>query len=822
MSPRRPDPRARRPGRGRARAATLAAWLAAVPAVGGVVVPRVVVADEADRLREQLVGGDEAARAAAYKSLEGRPGQIGAVLGPLLRDPATPTPAAAAAAVWLALRPDATLLLRADVLGRGVTDPGFPRAVLAAAGDRPAAWARWAEAARRAVASPAADDPAATRRGAVAFAAADPDLRSTSFLVDAWAVAEPPAPEGLGRPSETALELAAAVRAALAFPFPSPAAARAWLDAHRDLPFLDAVRALAATKDTPAYPLYARMVAETKANLERITTLAALEPYLVKSRTPWPEVRQAAATQAGRVEGTSEQWRGVLTASLREEDDPTTLGSLLLVAAQLQESAPLKSPELAEAVVLRLRECCALPRVQQGLLELLGKVGDTKAVDEAFRAVGERPAPAVMIAWLQAAAAVGGLDEPICRVHQDLAGETDPARVAVRVQALESLGARRGAERAWTLDALAKAYLFGILRREDAVTATMPREEDPAARAAAIRSLVAFPDSDTFTRLGQLAASPPEDLDLARLAVSVLGRLAVKHAGAAGGLLALAADANHVEVRRAAIADLARAGTDLPADDRGAVELGARVRGFLKTLLEDAAAEPTLRVAAAEVAATLGDPALAAPMATLVVSVLDREDALRASAVAPLERLVIALAQTDASHDGELATVLARLSTAGGAAVAIPLADAAAEAGGARLALQTLRAGLRLARAKGAPAASDLRHGDLSEAERILRSSLPSSAPEGPDGQVWRLALATRADVAAQRIELPGLPADELRGAFFAGLEAAVALNEPGVLARAAPWAAKAKALPDLTDPERGILQAYDRLTATKSPPTPR
>lgn len=851
MSPRPPAdralPRGQRPATAaRGLLASALAW--AVPALGGPVPTAVAVAvaglvaaaaparaDEAERLTAQLTGGDEAARVAAFKALEGRPALIGAVLGPLLRLPGAGD-AAAHAAAWLAQRPDG-LLLADDVLRRARAEPMFPRAVLALVPSRGEAWGRLVAAARRAALDPAAADD--LRRGGVAFLATDPNVESVAALAELWA----------GGPSALALEAQAGIELAVAFRFADPAAARAWAAEHAKTPFLDAVRTLSWLKDSPEYPVYARMVRESKERIAVVTTFKALKDYLDPRATPWPEVRRIAAERGTQVTAEPGEWLGLLAEVLRIEDDPETLRLLLLVAAGLEvkDGASMRSVALADAIVLRLSECCSMPRAQQGLLDLLARVGDTSSVGKA-QAWADRPgaAPEVLEAWLRAAAAVGGLDDRICAIHQARAASEKPGDVEVRVRALEALGARRteGAE-AWKLGAVARQYLYGVLRSEDAITNGMRVEAAPTARAAAIRALEAFPDVGTYARLRQLAEAPPEPPELARLAGSVLVNLAARDAAAGRELVDLAAAGRHLETRREAVANLARIATE--ASDRpGSTaadaekaradreELRKRVVAVVLGLLGDPAADLSLRAAAAEAAAALGDASLLPGLGTLVVDLLERDEAQRAAVAGLLERLATGLVRGDAAHDDAVNATLARIATAGGASVAIPIADAVAEAGGARLGLQSMRADLRLQRARAAALATPppddaaaqatARRDDLVEAHKILRSTLKAGGAAG-DLDRARLApvTATHRDVVRLLLEFPGLEEPVRRSALFSGLAAAAMLGDAASVEVARPWLLEVRKLPaPLSDDEQAALDAFTAAAKRLAPPSPR
>src|SRR5262245_39294621 len=194
--------------------------------------------------------------------MEGRPTVIGAVLGSILRDDvradASRRDAAVRSAAWLAERPDKEPLLLDDVLRRARDDAEFPRLVRAALAPQSAGWGRLAEGARKRARDAAAAIEA--RLGAVRFLAEDPSMPSAEALLDVWAGG---AGDELRRDARVALD------SVLAFRFADLEAARRWFDGHRSMPFLDALRELSASKDTPQYPAYLRLISEAKGNLER-------------------------------------------------------------------------------------------------------------------------------------------------------------------------------------------------------------------------------------------------------------------------------------------------------------------------------------------------------------------------------------------------------------------------------------------------------------------------------------------------------------------------------------------------------------------------
>src|SRR5205814_10281001 len=102
-------------------------------------------------------------------------------------------------------------------------------------------------------------------------------------------------------------------------------AAKKWFAEHDTLTFAEWVRDLSMEKDRPTAPLYARMVAEARSNIERVSTPEELKRYLLPSETPWVEVRQLAARRAARIEAPGEAWLPLLVQVLREEEDGPAL-----------------------------------------------------------------------------------------------------------------------------------------------------------------------------------------------------------------------------------------------------------------------------------------------------------------------------------------------------------------------------------------------------------------------------------------------------------------------------------------------------------------
>lgn len=769
-------------------------------------------AEDAPDLSGRILGADPAARAAALKLLEGRPTQIVEVLGPVLRAPDAKA-AAPAVAAWLAERlptePEPPLF--DEIVRRAEADADFARAVAAVAS--PNGWGRLVEGARTRArdASPGAAAEG-LRRGAIALLAADPHVPSMLDLADVWAC------DGTLSVRNAARDRLAE---SLAYAFPTPEAARTWLAARTEKRFLDVVRELSARKDTPDYPAYQRLVEESRASIERVKTLKDLASYLRPRTTPWPEVRRIAARQAASVTAEVEEWRALLADLLHDEDDREALASILDAIVRIGDASALRAPELADAVLLRMEACCNAPALLRGLLDLLAKVGTTDVMKKARAIIDRTGDPALQIAWIGAAAAVGGLAPELSRIHQLRSAADDEMSVAVRVKAIESLAAGRGD---WKDRAVARDYLYGILRRDDsdAIVASMPKETVPAARAAAIRSLESFPSDETYARLVRLSATPPELPEHAQLAVSVLTKLASKDPIALRALVQVAGDAAaSPKVRAEALVDAAK----LAADASAGPDVRAGALPVVRAAAE-AAESVAVRVAAVEAAALLADEGTLDTAVRLAARLRADGKPEAASAEQALVALVVALARdATGAHDARLGDALRELGKSPASLdVAVAASDDAVDQGEARLALQTTRAVLRLERAR---TASDVgvRRTALEESHRILRSALKAVDRSAVEPASLTPSLAAQVSVCEELLRDAGVKDTLRRSALVAILSAARewAAADPtmraAIFARAEPWLAPAKAVIPATDDDAKVIEAFEK--AVKAPPLP-
>jgi hypothetical protein len=169
-----------------------------------------------------------------------------------------------------------------------------------------------------------------------------------------------------------------------------------------------------------------------------------------------------------------------------------------------------------------------------------------------------------------------------------------------------------------------------------------------------------------------------------------------------------------------------------------------------------------------------------------------------------------------------------RLAAAEAFDPAVALADAAAEAAEGRLPLQTLRAALRLQRAKSPGREPVARRQDVVDAHRILRSLVVAQAGAAPtsprEREAWGAALSLLQSVSAEVLLDPQVTNGARRAALMSGVQAVVLRRDAAGAPRAAGWLAQARALPDLTPLERGQLDAWDaEITRLLHPsPSPR
>jgi hypothetical protein len=441
-------------------------------------------------------------------------------------------------------------------------------------------------------------------------------------------------------------------------------------------------------------------------------------------------------------------------------------------------------------------------------------------VAEAYARIRDVSDPGVLEAWLSVAGSVGGNEVALCEFHRARADRTDAASVALRVRALDALA--RGGTESWSGSAVASAYLRGILRRQEARPneAGLPFEAAPDARMAAIRGLEAFPSPETVARLREMAHVPPEEAAVARLAVTVLGRMAPTVPEAAEALVDVAQSGEVPEVRIEAVRDLARLAVEAKDDvRRAAIEA-------VRSALKPTGGSRELRLAAAEAAAALADDgSLPGVLALAAEAAKPGEPTLPEPLGAAVEGLVTALAKSGAANDPAIADGLFRLAVAGAFDPAVELADAAADAAGGRIALQALRASLRHDRARAPGRTPEARRQDVGDAHRILRSLLIAqngAPPEAPrELEAWRGALALLQEVSATIVDDPEAPKDARRAALLSGVEAVVLRRDSGAAPRAAGWLTEARALPDLTEAERAEIEAWDADLNRLLAPTP-
>lgn len=761
-------------------------------------------ADEADDLRQALVSGARETWPSVLKRVERTPALVGAVLGPLLRDRTVGEPSAYAAA-WLADRAakDGVPLLADEVLLRARDDLSWALAVKESLAKDGGGWAALVRAARRRVADEKAS--ATTREAATWLLRVDPTKESARLLAELWAngpeTVRPVAQEGL--------------RVLLAYPFASPDEAKAWFDAHDGETLLDWLRALSAAKDAPDWPLYARVVAEARANVLRLSSAKDLARYLSPAETPWPEVRRLAAARAAGIEAPGEEWLPVLAAALDGEPDRETLLSLLEVARRLKPAPGAASSPLVATVLARLPGCCGEPELLLRFLAVLGAVADAGAVTKAYDVLERVRSEEVAEAWVSVAGEVGENDRTLTRFLAGRSAAKDESSIRLRARALEALA--HGAARSSPESAeRAGAVLRAVLRPADAPDGegAVPRETAAAPRLAAIRGLEGFPSPETAARLADLATDP-DDSTAALAAIETLSRLAPRSEDATFALVAVAREPGPPEPRLKALAGLSRAALDTGPSVRAAAGPA------LRSLLSGAEAPLSVRTAALDAVAALGDAdALPAAFAFAASRTHGGVADVPPEVTGALDRLVRAVAMAGSTHDAAIAEGLSRLVAAGGLDAAVEAADAAADAGSGRLALQVARAELHLARSR-ADAPPERRDADLAAARRILRSVVTPDVPrEDRTTEAWRRA------VAAYETVLTGLLEDAdpaaKKGLLAEALRFAVAAADPVSAAKGKERAAALLAL-DLTQAERDeALALSKRLDGSLKPPPPR
>jgi hypothetical protein len=653
-------------------------------------------------------------------------------------------------------------------------------------------------------------------------AAADPALRSAA----AWLLRHEPTRENardLAEAWETAAEqvrpvAAESLEVLLAYRFESATAAKAWFDANSQGSFVGWVTDLSRAKDSPDWPLYARMVQEAKANLERSTAPKDLRRYLSPAETPWPEVRRIAARRAAKIEAPGDEWLAVLTPAFEMEQDRETLLALLEVARRVRPSAPAAGHDLARAVLRQLNDCCAEPELAVRLLAVLGIVGDSKAVSQAYEVLERMSHVEIQETWIQIAAAVGGNELALMRFHGARAGLADETAVRLRAKALEAmaLGAARSPPEN---GARAARYLRAVLRSGLAPDADgdAPRERAPAARLAAVRGLEGFPGEATVARLSEIAAAR-DDATLALAAVRVLGRLSPKQDEAVAALLEVAADGAPVDLRVEALRSLGKAAPDLGATMR------ATATPAVRELLASTSSPYGVRRAALDAAASFADGEAVSAGFALAASLAATAEGPPREVLDSLDRLVQTVAQTDGAHDAAITQGLAVLADAKALDAAIELANLAADAGTGRFALQAARADLywRRAQVEGRPV--EARVDDLLAAQRILRSVVrEDSPPEDRRGEAWKRALSTYDGVVQALLAAPTpLEPAALKACWIEGIRVAVLRGDEPAARRAREWLASVSAL-DLAAAERALVDALgEKLDAILHPAPPR
>ncbi len=723
----------------------------------------VVHADDVEALRAGLIEGSAATWPGRMETIGKSAENVGAVVGPLLRDRESKHLAAAAyAAAWLADHPVAgRVLLDEEIVERGGKDPAFVRELRRALSADGAGWARLVAVARElvlapltgAVTGPVSDHVLATH--AASFLRHESTASNVRELLDVWDHA---GDSPLGATARESLE------AVLGASFDDPGSARRFLDGDRGRTLLDWVRELSMSKDRPDAPRFKRLLAEAAANLERVTTPDDLRPYLLSKRTPWPEVRRLAAARAKAIDPAAPGWTALFAESLAEETDVETLDALLRSFEGITSFDKTSAARLALDATRRLG---ATPPPSDGLsiglLAVLGRLGTSDLLRGVVTMLMDRRASApVLVAWLDGSASVRGLSAEIRALHRSRRDMTDADSSELRIRALGAL-ARGGAETEGEAAANGSYLASILLGRTDGAPRTDGPEPDPARvaeeRAAAARGLEAFPVKASIDALASRAHDAGEDVALVRLCASVLGRLAAKEAHVPGrrgpsialdALIGVAGEAGVPAARISAIEDLAR----LATDEFEQSEAATRVM----RLALDPRGPLDLRRAAARACAAAVDPlslpglfALVAEGVTPAVVAPPSPDAAPQAdwALDAAEQLVRALARRDDASDDALGAALRDLldTNERGANAAYELAKAAADSGGGRPALQETRARLLLRRARSLPRTSDERIARLEEGHRLLDAMLRGVAEGGAIAAVPSIVKALDYDV---------------------------------------------------------------------------
>lgn len=720
--------------------------------------PRAAGADAIDDERARLVDAPPSTWPDRVAELAKSPGRLGAVVGPLLRD-RDPRRAKAGAfcAAWLCDHPQAggRVSLEDDVLRRAARDPAFVAELRGFLSTDGAGWTRLLSVARELLGATGAD--ASLVVSAVWIMRYEATASNARDLLEVWDQSDDPAVKAAAGDSLAAL---------LGTSFAKPEDARRYFDANRGRSLFEWVRDLSAAKDRPDAPLLRRLLAEVRGNLERVTGADGLRGYLLEPSTPWPEVRRLAAKRAAELVQSTSAWARLFVEAVDAETDVEALTTLLDAFDRLGDVGGHDVRAFVERTAERLEaRPPPVDPVAVRFLSILGRLGTPAQLHRAFATLAERRASApVFAAWLDAAASLGGCGTDVRELHRRRRAATGPEDVALRVSALEALAKGVVAASGDVADEAQRsgAFLVEVLapRRAGEVGAA-----DPAfapgldERAAAARSLEAFPSAAAVAALEARAVDPVEDVGLARLCASVLGRLAAKGAesdAAFDALVRVAGASGTSAARVSAVDDLSRLSREVSSDDRR-----DRLVGGLRAAL-GSHAPVEVRRAAARAAALAADAGAIAGVFALVA-----EDFASAGADGPAptgpdsglwsaDRLVRAVTARDADSDDTIVRECRDLFDRGqgAAGAAISLAESAADAGGGRPALQALRATLFRRQERWADRTLDERVDDLEAARRVLTSALRALTDADRAEPPWVRVAAIDEDVVTSLLRL--------------------------------------------------------------------
>ena len=286
--------------------------------------PRFAAADAIDDARTRFVEAGPSAWPDRVAELAKDPGRLGAVVGPLLRD-RDPRRAKAGAfcAAWLCDRPQAggRVTLEDDILRRAARDPAFVADLRGFVAPEGAGFARLLAVARELLGVTGAD--ASLVASAAWILRYETTASNARELLDVWA------DDGVDASVRGAA--AESLFALLGATFRDVGEARSFFAANQGRPLFEWVRDLSAAKDRPDAPLFLRLLAEVRRNLERLHTPDELRPYLLESEAPWPEVRLLAARRTAQLEGEAEPeaWVPLFVEAVSTESDVETLTTLL-------------------------------------------------------------------------------------------------------------------------------------------------------------------------------------------------------------------------------------------------------------------------------------------------------------------------------------------------------------------------------------------------------------------------------------------------------------------------------------------------------------